>query len=133
MCRRSMVLATLGFLAAVVAAPGAVQAGGKMTGGIRGLAQAGPVAPVERAGEPNTRPLANALIVVQPARGGREIARRRTGPDGRFIIPLPPGVYLLTPLPPNPRALLPRAQRRTITIRPRQMTDVVIDYDTGIR
>jgi hypothetical protein len=107
--------------------------GGATTSGVRGVATAGPISPVERPGVPNTRPLSNALITVQPAGGGQEIARTRTGRDGRFEIALSPGTYLLVPLPPEPAARLPRAEPRTVRVQEGKFTEVVVEYDTGIR
>jgi hypothetical protein len=110
-----------------------VLGGGGGASGIRGVAMAGPIFPVERPGVPNTRPLANAIITVQPDGGGAEIARQRTDANGRFEIPLPPGVYRIVPLPPDPTASLPRGEPQTVTVRDGAFTDVVVNYDTGIR
>jgi hypothetical protein len=107
--------------------------GGGGASGIRGVAMAGPIFPVERPGIPNTRPLANAIITVQPDGGGAEIARQRTDANGRFEIPLAPGVYRIVPLPPDPTAILPRGEPQTVTVRDGSFTDVVVNYDTGIR
>jgi hypothetical protein len=100
---------------------------------IRGQALAGPIFPVERPGVPNTRPLAGAIITLQPAGGGPEITRVRADQDGRFQIPIAPGSYLIVPLPPDPAAFLPRGVPQTVTVRAGGFTDVVVQYDTGIR
>jgi hypothetical protein len=110
-----------------------VLGGGGGTSGIRGVAMAGPIFPVERPGVPNTRPLANAIITVQPDGGGPEIARQLTDANGRFEIPLAPGVYRLVPLPPDPTAALPRGEPQTVTVRAGAFTEVTVNYDTGIR
>ncbi|MBI3911813.1 MAG: hypothetical protein HY320_12895 [Armatimonadetes bacterium] len=101
--------------------------------GIRGVAVAGPVFPISRPGEPNTRPLPNAIITVQPAGGGREIARQRADRRGRFRIPLAPGDYLIAPLPPEPGRPLPRGKPQTVVVRAGRFQRVVVEYDTGIR
>lgn len=100
--------------------------------GLRGLARQGPINPVEQPGVPNKRPLPNALITVQTT-GGREVARARTDGEGRFEIRLSPGAYRVVPLPPDPQNILPRAEPFAVTVRARQFTALVIDYDTGIR
>jgi hypothetical protein len=101
--------------------------------GIRGVAMAGPIYPVEQPGVPNTRPLPNALITVQPPNGGPEIARQRTDANGRFQIGLPAGTYRLVPLPPEPGAVLPYANPRMVSVPAGQYVELVINYDTGIR
>src|SRR2546423_7312196 len=87
------------------------------TTGVEGVATIGPVMPVSRPGEPNTRPLANAVITVRAAaeagaprpdgaprrrRGtalaeerGAVVARVRCDSRGHFRIVLPPGTYRL--------------------------------------
>ena len=101
--------------------------------GIRGIALAGPVSPVERPGVPNTRPLPGAIITVRPARGGEGIARERADQNGRFKIALEPGRYLIEPLPPRANALLPRGKTDTVEVPVNRFTEVVVTYDTGIR
>jgi hypothetical protein len=101
--------------------------------GIRGIAVAGPVFPVERPGEPNNRPLPFAILTVQPRGGGNEIARQRADEAGRFEIALAPGTYRLVPLPPDPEAQLPRGRPQTVVVRPGRFTEVTAEYDTGIR
>jgi hypothetical protein len=109
--------------------------GGGTTGpsALRGVAEAGPIFPHERPGIPNTRPLPGAIITVQPAGGGPEIARSTADQNGRFQIPLAPGTYLIVPLPPQPGAVLPRGIPQTVTVRAGGFTEVVVEYDTGIR
>jgi hypothetical protein len=109
--------------------------GGGTTGpsAIRGVAMAGPIYPVEIPGVPNTRPLAGAVLTLQPVNGGAEIARVRADGEGRFQIPIAPGTYLLVPLPPDPAAFLPRGIPVVVTVRPGGFTDITVDYDTGIR
>jgi hypothetical protein len=101
--------------------------------GIRGVAMAGPIFPVEQPGVPNTRPLPNALITVQPGGGGPEIARQRTDANGRFQIGLPAGTYQIVPLPPDPGAVLPYGSPQMVTVPSGRYVDLVIQYDTGIR
>jgi hypothetical protein len=110
-----------------------VLGGPATSSGIRGVALAGPILPVERPGIPNTLPLPDALITVQPDGGGREIARARADRNGRFEIFLSPGTYLIVPLPPLPNARLPRGVRQTVTVLAGRITEIEVRYDTGIR
>jgi len=89
--------------------------------------------PVDRPGQPNTQPLAGAIITAQPAGGGPELARVQADAMGQFQITLDPGTYLIVPLPPQPGAPLPRGMPQEVTIGPDQVVDVTVNYDTGIR
>lgn len=104
-----------------------------LTSGIRGVAMAGPIFPVERPGQVNERPLPFAIITVQPAGGGPEIARQQADASGQFQIALGPGSYLIVPLPPQPGSFLPRGIPQSVVVNPGQYTQVTVHYDTGIR
>ena len=73
---------------------------GSGSSGISGTAQittqGGPIFAGQPA--PTPRPLANAVITVQPQGGGTEITRTLSGADGAFKIALPPGTYRVVPL-----------------------------------
>jgi hypothetical protein len=107
--------------------------GGGGNSGIQGVAVEGPISPVERPGVPNTRPLPGAIITVQPAGGGPEIARQQADANGQFRIPLGPGTYLIVPLPPQPGAFLPRGIPQTVTVPAGVFVNLTVQYDTGIR
>jgi hypothetical protein len=109
--------------------------GGGLVGpsAITGVAIAGPIFPVERPGVPNSRPLPRAIITLQPAGGGPEITRVTADENGRFQLPIAPGTYLVVPLPPQPGAVLPRGIPQTIVVKPGGFTELVVEYDTGIR
>lgn len=109
------------------------EAGNGGASGIRGVAVQGPISPVQRPGQKSTRPLPDAVITVQPAGGGKEVARATADPEGRFKIPLPPGEYRIVPLPPTPGAALPRGEPRNVTVRANRFEEIEIRYDTGIR
>ena len=100
--------------------------------GIKGVAVLGPVAPVERPGQQNSRPLAGAIITVQPEKGGRELDRTVADSAGKFKIALPPGAYLVVPLPPRP-GRYPRAASFPVTIAKGKYVVRRIEYDSGIR
>jgi hypothetical protein len=101
--------------------------------GIRGIATAGPIFPHEIPGVENRRPLANALLIVQAGGSGKEVARQRTDANGRFQMPLRPGTYRVVPLPPDRKAPLPRAEAFMVVVQQGEYTELVIDYETGIR
>jgi hypothetical protein len=101
--------------------------------GVEGVAMVGPVFPVVRPGDPDSRPLPLALITVRPAGGGREIARVRADGAGRFRLLLKPGTYLIVPLPPTPGQFLPRGTPVTVAVPADGFVHVVVSYDSGIR
>jgi hypothetical protein len=101
--------------------------------GISGTAVEGPIVPVSRPGEPNTRPLPDAIITIQPAGGGPELFRQQADAQGNFQIALDPGSYEIVPLDPQPGQIFPRGITQDITVLPNQVLDVVVYYDTGIR
>jgi hypothetical protein len=105
----------------------------KAESGIDGVAMVGPIFPVDRPGVPNTRPLAGAVISVEPANGGPELTRVVADKNGRFHIDLAPGTYRLIPLPPQPGEALPRGTPLTVVVKPGDDTDVTVNYDSGIR
>ena len=104
-----------------------------ITTGIRGISLASPILPVNRPGQINTRPLVGAIIVVESAGGGPEIARVAADATGLFQIALPPGDYLLVPLPPVPSPFPPHALSMNVQVIQGHMSAVTIVYDTGIR
>jgi hypothetical protein len=101
--------------------------------GLEGVALVGPIAPVVRPGVPDSRPLPQAIITVQPAGGGAEIARVRTDANGQFRLRLEPGTYLIVPLPPKPGQFLPRGIPQTVTVPKDGFAGIVVNYDSGIR
>jgi hypothetical protein len=101
--------------------------------GIDGLALVGPTSPVARPGEPSTRPLAGAVILVETADGGRVLEWLVADRDGRFRADLGPGTYRLVPLPPQPGQTLPRGTPQTVVVAAGDDTDVTVNYDSGIR
>jgi hypothetical protein len=101
--------------------------------GIRGTAVVGPISPVERPGQENTRPLPGAMLrITGDARGG-EAQETTADANGRFEVALRPGVYRILPLPPDPTAQLPRATPLTVKVRPGRFETLRIVYDSGIR
>ena len=101
--------------------------------GIRGLATAGPVCPVERVPPDPAcapRPVAGAKVVIRDA-SGTEVATPVTGSDGAFFVELQPGDYLVEPQP--VQGLLGTAAQQSVSVGDGSVTAVQLDYDTGIR
>lgn len=103
--------------------------------GIRGRVVAGPTCPVERdPPDPQCVPRAFAARVrVYRLSDLRTVARRSTGDDGRFTVPLRPGRYGVSARP-STGGSLPRCPPRVQAIvRSGRYTRVAVDCDSGIR
>ncbi len=103
------------------------------TTGIRGLATAGPVCPVERnPPDPSCapRPVAGATIIIRDG-SGAQVAAAVTGTDGAFSVALPQGDYVVDPMP--VRGLMGTAARQSVSVAAGSVTVIQLDYDTGIR
>lgn len=100
---------------------------------VSGVAQAGPVCPVERQPpDPGCadRPVAGATIVA--TENGEEAARATSAADGTFHLRLAPGEYQLVPQPVE--GLMGTAAPVALTVRAGEApAPVVVAYDTGIR
>jgi hypothetical protein len=101
------------------------------SGIIDGVALIGPISPVSRPGVPNVRPLAGAVISIETFDGTRELARVTTDQHGTFHVTLPPGRYRIVPVP--SQAVFPRGATQTVIVSPGQFTNVIVNYDSGIR
>lgn len=99
--------------------------------GVEGVVTLGPTTPVCRVGVPCSRPISATLMVKDAA--GREILPVTSGADGQFRADLPPGTYMLQPLPLQPGALYPRAVPLTVDVSTGAYTHADVMYDTGIR
>ena len=85
-----------------------------------------------REGTPSSAPYAATLAIVAKA-NGREVARVKTGSDGRFRVALPPGEYRVVPVQERPGRFLPSASEEEVAVRPGQFTHVEIHFDSGMR
>jgi len=104
-------------------------------GSIQVDAFAGPVCPVEtEPPDPDcaAQPVEGALIVVQPA-DGRDIvvAQGETDAEGRVLIELPPGSYLV--IGTAVEGLMGTPAPVTAGVEAGGRTLVGLEYDTGIR
>jgi hypothetical protein len=113
--------------------PAGVPGGGGTTGapGIRGIASAGPVCPVERPDDPACadRPVVGAVVHVLDARG-LEVATLETDATGAFSVTLPPGAYRVQADPVE--GLMGTAAAADVTVGAGP-AEIQLHYDTGIR
>lgn len=106
------------------------------TGTVSGQVMIGPLAPVQRADEPDPTPspevYASWQVVVLGASGEKEVTRVDIAPDGTYRVVLPAGDYLLTGAPREGRSMMPQ-QRYPVHVDAGQSFTQDISLDTGIR
>ncbi len=102
-------------------------------GGIAGAVMLGPSCPVMGPGmeEECADKGYQTTLVVKMKDGEREVARVRSGVDGRFRVVLAPGEYRVAPLP--GAGPLPHCKMEFCTVEPGQFAPMTIHCDTGIR
>jgi hypothetical protein len=120
---------TFGVLALVLAANPACGKQPPVNSGIEGEVSVGPISPVSRPGEVNSRPFA-ADIIVRRATDNHVAVEFRSAEDGTFRVELPPGTYLVEPQKGNP---LPIASSQEVRVVAGRFTRIHVDYDSGIR
>ena len=123
MARRYVVV-----LAAAFAACGGPTAPTPTTG-LTGVVVRGPVTPVCQVEAACDAPFAATFSVDQNA---REISQFHSDAAGRFTVRLQPGAYTIVPGPDAP-ILAPQSQAKTVQVLPSGLTDVRLEFDTGIR
>ncbi len=97
--------------------------------GIEGQATIGPTCPVQHQDSPCPDQPYQASIRVLGA--NRELVLEfQTDTQGFFRVELEPGTYTLVPLSPG---VYPRAPEQVVTVVEGQFTEVLIQYDSGIR
>lgn len=104
-----------------------------LNSGIEGICMIGPVNPVEKPGETNEKPYADAVIVIFDAEGVREVTRFEVNEDGTFRFKLQPGTYVVKPENGSGSSLLPYASPTEITVSEGQYTKMTVNFDSGIR
>jgi hypothetical protein len=97
-------------------------------GGIEGQVIIRPLSPIERPGTVNYRPYQATVTVLDQK--GQIVTEFLSGADGRFMVNLEPGAYVLRP---ESSRSLPRAPTQTVTVLESKFTQVRITYDSGIR
>ncbi len=73
-----------------------------------------------------------ARLVIRPAGPDRPAVSARSGPDGRFRVPLAPGRYTIQPLNID-GAPVPTAFPVSVTVHPGRWTTLPVEFDSGIR
>lgn len=126
-------IAVLALVLAIPGCPAAPSPAG--LGAIEVEALAGPVCPVETdPPDPDCapRPVADALVLVQPA-DGRDIvvAQGTTDGDGRVRLEVPPGDYVV--IGAAVEGLMGTPAPMPVTVGQDQAVAISLAYDTGIR
>ena len=121
---------SLAITISVIAGCGALSPPANLDSGITGIIQAGPTCPVVQPGmDCADKPIA-ATVIVRFSSTGLEATRFTTDSDGMFRVTLFPDRYVLDP---QPAGFIGAPPSQTVDVQPSQFTDVVIEYDTGIR
>ena len=97
--------------------------------GVEGQVFIGPICPVVQVGQECPDQPYQAALSVTSLKGER-IAQVQADEEGRFKIPLAPGEYILHPESPNQ---LPFANDQNIVVEEGKFTQVIVNYDSGIR
>ena len=129
-------------VAIVVAAPALAQEASEdeasdMSGSIAtlsGQVVIGPTCPVvrvDRLDQCQDRPYAATLSIRTPD-GLSEVSEVTTDDQGNFSVQLDAGTYLVVPLTP-PGSILPRGMPQTVTLAPGELSNVLVQYDSGLR
>ena len=119
-----------GLLLALTAGAGcSAPASPTITTGLTGVVIRGPIMPVCQIQIPCDAPFSAQFVLEQ---NGRDVGQFRSGADGRFTVMLPSGVYRIIPAADAP-IMLPQSQTRTAEVLPVGLTQVLLDFDTGIR
>jgi len=102
-----------------------------LTSGIEVRVLVGPMCPVMQAGvECPDQPYQATLTVLNTNR--KEVIQFETDEDGRYIVNLPPGDYILRPESPQDIPLS-YASQQNFTILLNEITQLIVVYDSGIR
>ena len=88
----------------------------------------GPVTPVTRAGQPNSRPYQATIDVLDQS--GQVVTRFATNAQGQFRVALAPGTYVIRP---ESAGRYPRAAEVLVHVLKGDFVEVAIAYDSGIR
>jgi len=124
---RNAVLLLMSFLFLLVACGPTVSA--TPSGGIEGQVLIGPLCPVAQFGTPCPDQPYRATVTVLDS-SGNQITQFQSDAQGHFRVWLSPGTYTLRPESPN---ALPFAAEQGVMVASGQFTQVIINYDSGIR
>jgi hypothetical protein len=119
-------------VAILTGACGGLEGGGPTAqSGIEGRVIAFPTCPVETAASPCPRKGVRTTVAIEATQGER-IEHVRTRSDGTFRIPLAPGDYVLTAMPPaSDPHLVPRPA--SAKVEPETFVRVTVVLDTRLR
>ena len=99
------------------------------TTGLTGVVTRGPTTPVCQVQTPCDAPFSATFTVEQ---NGRRITDFRSDANGRFTVMLPTGVYRIVPGADAP-IISPQSQAKSAEVLPGGLTEIRLDFDTGIR
>jgi hypothetical protein len=117
------------FLSACIVQPATVDV--SSNSGVEGQSLIGPMCPVMRIDQPCPDEPYETMLIIQDA-NGNDLQEIQTDAEGKFRAALPPGDYILHPLTPDDMPL-PYAGDVAFTVFENQFTQLVINYDSGIR
>jgi hypothetical protein len=129
MSRQGLSVVALAGVIALAASSPVGRAEGRLHSGVRGKVLYGPTCPVERIGQTCVKPYETTLRIRKRATR-KVVARTRSGTDGRFIVRLAPGRYIIEPVSGRP---YPHASPQPVLVRRHEFTKVTIEFDSGIR
>jgi hypothetical protein len=99
--------------------------------GIEGYVTAGPICPGPvRIDDPGCQDQPYKAMITILDINNNQVKQFQTDDLGYFSIPLEPGTYILHPESDRP---MPSASDQTIDVKTGQFTQILINYDTGIR
>jgi len=97
--------------------------------GIEGQVFIGPMCPAEQQGQACPDQPYQATLTVNSLNGA-QIAQFQTDEQGRFLVSLVPGQYILHPESPNG---IPFASDQTFLVETGRYSQITVYYDSGIR
>jgi hypothetical protein len=97
--------------------------------GLTGIVVRGPITPVCQIQVPCDAPFSASFTVEQ---NGRRVTEFQSNTDGRFNVLLAAGIYRIVPAANAPILSAP-LQAKTVEVRPVGLTEVRLEFDTGIR
>ncbi|MEX0817649.1 MAG: hypothetical protein WD027_09390 [Gaiellales bacterium] len=107
------------------------EAAGPADSGVRGVVLLGPSCPVVQENVPcPDQPFEATIRVLDPG-SSDVVATTSSGKDGRFVVRLAPGRYVLEGV--SPGEAFPFAKPVDVTVRPHAFTSATVAFDTGIR
>jgi hypothetical protein len=97
--------------------------------GVEGQVFMGPMCAVVQVGQACPDQPYQATLTINSS-DGKRITQVQTDQQGRFKIPLKPGLYILHPESPN---VMPFAAEQSFNVEAARFTQLTVSYDSGIR